>query len=235
VNDRDHGYARYKLDGCRCYTCGYAASVYNEARDRAIAYGNWQPWADAAPVREHLLRLRTCGLGLRRIAELASVDRQRLQDILHGRPERGAGPQQQVRPALASAVLAIEPTLENLAPSTPVSAVGTRRRLQALVARGWPQAQIAARLGWKDTNFSVLIRADRTLARTALAVRDLYTGISGQDPRAHGVSLQAYSRARNAATAASWPPPAAWDDDTIDDPATSKRSAQAAIRKEAAA
>ncbi|MGW2582978.1 hypothetical protein ACWCYZ_16855 [Streptomyces virginiae] len=236
MSDRDHGYARYKLDGCRCNACGYAVSLYNEARDRAIAYGTWQPWADAAPVREHLRRLRSCGVGLRRIAELTGVNRNRLQAVLSGRPERGTGPQAQVRAGLAAAVLAVEPTLENLGPATPVNAAGTRRRLQALVACGWPQAQLAARLGWKDTNLSQLIRADRTLAHTALAVRDLYTTISGQDPHAHGVGLQAYNRARNAAAAASWPPPAAWDDETIDDPgARAARSARAAIRREVAA
>ncbi|MGW5852136.1 hypothetical protein ACWFQ8_30025 [Streptomyces sp. NPDC055254] len=235
MSDRDHGYARYKLDGCRCYTCGYAAAAYRDARERAIAYGTWQPWTDAVPVREHLRRLQSCGLGLRRIAELAKVDRKRLQAVLTGRPERGTGPQEQVRPALAAAVLAVEASLENLAPSTSVNAVGTRRRLQALVARGWPQARLAARLGWTPANFSTLIRADRTLVRTALAVRDLYAAVSGQDPRAHGVDNQAFSRARNAAAASSWPPPAAWDDETIDDPAVSERAARAAIRREVTA
>jgi hypothetical protein len=234
VNDRDHGYARYKLDGCRCNLCGYAASRYREARTRAIAYGTWQPWADAAPVREHLLQLQSCGLGLRCVAELAGVDRRRLQAVLNGRAERQTGPQEQVRPALATAVLLVEPTLDTLGAAAVVDGTGTRRRVQALVARGWPQAQLAARLGMTPHAIGRAAHGDRVLVRTARAVRDLYTALSGQDPRAHGVGLQAYSRARNAATRASWPPPAAWDDDTIDDPATSERSARAAIRKEAA-
>ncbi|MFD0358406.1 hypothetical protein ACFVHW_32440 [Streptomyces sp. NPDC127110] len=231
MTDRAHGYARYKLDGCRCYTCGYAVAVYNEARLRAIAYGTWQPWTDAAPVREHLVRLQSCGMGLRQVAALAGVDRRRLQAVLSGRPERGTGPQGQVRPALAVAVLAVEASLENLAPSSLVHAAGTRRRLQALVACGWPQARLAARLGWTPGNFGVLIRADRVTVRTALAVRALYGELSGQNPRELGVDNQAYSRARNAAAAASWPPPAAWDEDTIDDPRDQRdRAARAAIR-----
>jgi hypothetical protein len=215
---RPHGYARYKLDGCRCYTCCFAVSEYNAARDRAIAYGTWQPWTDAAPVREHLLRLRECGLGTRRVAELADIDRKRLQAILTGRPERGTGPQAKCRPALTIAVLAIEPTLDNLAPSALISSVGTLRRLQALIAIGWPQAQLAARLGQTAANFSALMRRNTVTVRLTRAVRRLYDALWDADPLAHGVTAQAVSRARNAAAAAGWPPPAAWDDELIDDP-----------------
>ncbi|WP_435058394.1 hypothetical protein [Streptomyces sp. bgisy060] len=216
--EREHGYARYKLDGCRCYTCGFANAAYYEARERAIMYGTWQPFTAAAPVREHLLRLRSCDMGLRRVAAVAGVDRQRLQAVLTGRPERGTPPQAKVRPALAAAVLAVEPTLDNLGGSTVIAAVGTHRRLQALVARGWPQAQLARRLGWTEANFSALLRQDHVIVRTALAVRALYEQLWDQDPRQHGVDNQAYSRATNHALARNWAPPAAWDDDTIDDP-----------------
>lgn len=137
---RPHGYARYRLDGCRCYVCGWAVAQYNDARDHAMRRGTWQPWTDAAPVRAHLERLGECGMGLRPIAALAGVDRKRLYAVLHGRPERGTGPQEKVRPALATAVLAVEPTLENLAPSTLISPHGTRRRVHALVAVGWPSS-----------------------------------------------------------------------------------------------
>ncbi|MEJ8654633.1 hypothetical protein WKI65_43035 [Streptomyces sp. MS1.AVA.3] len=223
--EREHGYARYKLDGCRCYTCGFANASYYEARERAIMYGTWQPFTAAAPVREHLLRLRDCNMGLRRVAAVAGVDRKRLQAVLTGRPERGTPPQAKVRPALAAAVLAVEPTLENLGSSTVVAAIGTLRRLQALVARGWPQAQLATRLGWTDANFSALLRGDRVIVRTALAVRALYDQIWDQAPRQHGVTNQAYSRALNVARCNGWSPPTAWDDETIDLPSAKPRGA----------
>jgi hypothetical protein len=223
--EREHGYARYKLDGCRCYTCGFANATYYEARERAIMYGTWQPFTDAAPVREHLLRLRDCDMGLRRVAAVARVDRKRLQAILTGRPERGTPPQEKVRPALAAAVLAVEPTLDNLGGSTVIAAIGTRRRLQALVARGWPQAQLASRLGWTDANFSDLLRREHVIVRTARAVRALYAQLWDQDPRQHGVTNQAYSRALNAARCSDWSPPAAWDDETLDLPGAKPRGA----------
>lgn len=219
MTERPHGYARYRLDGCRCYVCAFARSQYDAARERAIAYGSWQPWTEAAPVRQHIRDLQACKLGLRRIAALAGVDRKRLQAILNGRSERGTGPQTKVRPALAAAVLSVQPTLDVLGPGTVIDATGTTRRLQALVASGWPQARLAARLGILASNFCLTITAERVTVRTARAVSSLYDALWQLDPREHDVDNQAYSRARNHATAHNWAPVGAWDDDTIDDPA----------------
>lgn len=219
MSNRPHGYARYKLDGCSCYVCGYAGAQYRDAVAQAKQRGTWQPWTDAEPVRTHLLALRACGMGLRTIAQAARVDRQRLQAVLNGRPERGTLPQEKIRPALASAVLSVEPTLETLAPKTVINATGTHRRLQAMVAAGWPQSRIATRLGMTSPHFSLMLRTPRVTVRTARAVRTLYSELWGEDPRRHGVDNQAYSRARNHAASHRWAPDGAWDDDSIDDPA----------------
>lgn len=219
MSDRPHGYARYRLDGCRCYTCAAARSAYDENRAKAITAGTWQPWVDAEPVRVHVRHLQSCDMGLRAIATAADVDRQRLQALLNGRSERGTPPQKQVRPALAAALLAVEPTLDNLGGSTVIDATGTRRRLQALGARGWPQHHLAVRLGMTDSNYGVTLGRDRVIVRTARAVRTLYDDLWNSDPREYGVDNQAYARARNHAAAARWAPVGAWDDDTIDDPA----------------
>ncbi|MEU9498200.1 hypothetical protein [Streptomyces sp. NPDC048196] len=219
ASTRPHGYARYRLDGCRCYVCGYARAQYDDNRTRAIAYGTWQPWVDAEPVRHHIRYLQSCDMGLRVIATAADVDRKRLQGIVTGRPERGTGPQAHVRPALAAAVLAVEPTLDNLGAATVINATGTTRRLQALGAAGWPQHHLAVRLGMSDGNFGATLRRDRVIVRTARAVRGLYDELWRADPREHGVDSQAYSRARNHAAAERWAPVGTWDDDTIDDPA----------------
>ncbi|MBV9023351.1 MAG: hypothetical protein JO362_06060 [Streptomycetaceae bacterium] len=217
--ERPHGYARYRLDGCRCYVCGFARSEYDANRDRAIAYGRWRPWVDAEPVRVHIRTLQACGVGLRRVAEATDVDRKRLQAIVSGRPERGTGPQEKIRPALAAAVLAVEPTLDLLGAKTPIDATGTRRRLQALIAAGWPQAQLAVRMGMSPGNFGATIGRERVVVRTARAVQALYDELWRADPREHGVDNQAYSRARNHARVNGWAPVGAWDDERIDDPA----------------
>ncbi|WP_329214850.1 hypothetical protein OG352_05340 [Streptomyces sp. NBC_01485] len=215
---RPHGYARYRLDGCRCYVCGWAVAQYNDAREHAMRRGTWQPWTDATPVRAHLERLADCGMGLRRIAALAGVDRKRLQAVLHGRPERGTGPQEKVRPALAAAVLAVEPTLENLSPSTLISPHGTRRRVHALVAVGWPQHHLAIHLGMTPSNFTQMLARDHVLVRRALAARAMYDALWRADPAEHGASTGGIARARRYAAVHAWPPPGAWDDDRIDDP-----------------
>lgn len=216
--EREHGYARYRLDGCRCYVCGWARSRYDENRDKAITAGTWQPWVDAEPVRAHVAALRSCGMGLRAIAAAAGVDRKRLQAVLVGRPDRGTPPQSKVRPQLAAAVLAVEPTLENLSPSTLIGPVGTRRRAHALVAVGWPQHYLALHLGMRPGNFGVMLGRPHVLVRRVVAVRGMYDALWNVDPAEHGASAAGIERARRHAAAKGWAPVGAWDDDTIDDP-----------------
>jgi hypothetical protein len=218
AREREHGYARYRLDGCRCYVCGWARSQYDQNRAKAITAGTWQPWVDAEPVRVHIQHLRSCGMGLRAIAAVAGIDRKRLQSIVSGRPERGTGPQEKVRSATAEAVLSVEATLENLAPSTPISPVGTRRRIQALVAAGWPQHYLAAHLGVRPQNFGTMLGCEHVLARRALQVRAMYDVLWRVDPAEHGATAAGISRAKKYASERRWAPAAAWDDETIDDP-----------------
>lgn len=218
MSTRPHGYARYRLDGCRCYTCAAARSRYDENRTKAITASTWQPWVDAEPVRAHIRALQDCGMGLRAIASCAGVDRKRLQAVLNGRSERGTGPQEKVRPALAAAVLAVEPTLENLAPSTLINPAGTRRRVQALVAAGWPQQHLAAQLGMTPSNFGAMVNREHVLVRRALAVRDLYDQLWRANPLEYGATEAGVTRARRHAAANGWAPVGAWDDDRIDDP-----------------
>ncbi|RSN55584.1 hypothetical protein DMH12_15305 [Streptomyces sp. WAC 04229] len=218
AGEREHGYARYRLDGCRCYICGFARSEYDENRSKAITAGTWQPWVDAEPVRIHLRHLQSCAMGLRTIAAQAGVARRSLQAILSGRSDRGSGPQERVRPDLAAAVLAVEPVLENLAPSTPVSPVGTRRRVQALVAMGWPQQHLAEYLAMRPGNFSMMLNREHVLVGRVLQVRAMYDALWRVDPGEAGATAAGVTRARRHAAERGWPPVGAWDDDTIDDP-----------------
>ncbi|WP_432001194.1 hypothetical protein [Streptomyces sioyaensis] len=226
ADPRPHGYARAKLDRCPCYTCRWAVAQYYEARERAILYGTWRPFVDASPVRDHIRNLQACGMGLRRIAAEAHVDRKRLQAIITGRPERGTGPQPRVRPETAAAILNVEPRLNLLGPSTPIDGTGTRRRLQALVAAGWPEQELARRLDRTPTNFSSLIRRTHVTVRTALAVRRLYDELWQEDPCQHATGY-AVHRARKRAVRLHWAPALAWDDDTLDDPAARPRGVAA--------
>lgn len=219
TREREHGtYAKYRLEGCRCYPCAAARSAYDENRNRAIAYGTWKPWVDAEPVRGHIRELQACGMGLRAIAAASGVSRSALIGLVNGKP--GREPASKVRPQTALRILEVQPTLDSLAASTVIDATGTVRRLRALVARGWSQAKLADRLGILPHNFPLTINAERVTVRTARAVRAMYDELWDQAPPEDSHRLKiSVSRARNYARDRGWAPPMAWDDDTIDDPA----------------
>lgn len=211
--------ARYSHGRCRCDPCREAAATAARHRYRMIAYGQWQPFTDAAPVREHVRSLQAQGLGWQRIAELAGVAAPTVSSMLYGRA--GRPPTGKIRTATAQALLAFRPALDDLPATAPVDAAGTRRRLRALAVNGWSAARLAARLGIDPTHLRRIIRGDgksRNVAvATARAVRDLY-GELWDRPPPEGTHREkvAASRARNHARRQGWAPPLAWD--AIDDP-----------------
>lgn len=217
---REHGTrARYVVERCRCEPCTTANRAAENDRYRQQAYGRWQPYVDARPARDHVRMLMDYGLGWKRIAEMAGVGRGTVEKLLYGAAHRGMEPSKGVRPETAKRLLAVRPEGERLGGAVCVDATGTRRRLQALVAAGWPQAQLADRLGMEPANFGRTLRSARVQTATERAARKLYDDLWRTDPRDHGVINQAYSRARSYAIAHRWPPVGEWDDDTIDDPA----------------
>ncbi|MFD6324226.1 hypothetical protein ACFWOL_15450 [Streptomyces sp. NPDC058442] len=109
-------------------------------------------------------------------------------------------------------------TTESLEETT--SAAGTIRRLQALAVAGWPLSRLARETGLSPYRMDRLMTADTVPVDTARAVAAVYTRYSLASPGLCGVSHIHARAARARATAAGWAPAAAWDDDTIDDPAT---------------
>ncbi|MFC9949227.1 hypothetical protein ACFVIN_01440 [Streptomyces prasinus] len=104
------------------------------------------------------------------------------------------------------------------APET-VPAAGTIRRLQALAVAGWPQRRLAREAGLAVSSLAGLMKADIVPVATARAVAAVYARYSGASPGLCGVSHLHARAARDRAATAGWAPAAAWDDDTIDDPA----------------
>jgi hypothetical protein len=106
-----------------------------------------------------------------------------------------------------------------------MDATGSRRRLQALAARGWSERALAAEYG-PGGHCNALARIFRgqpaVTPAVAQRIEDLYDRLWDQPPPARtksqrvGASLAAANAARRG-----WPPPLAWDDDEIDDPAAS--------------
>lgn len=196
----------YTLDGCRCWPCCHARSVYG----RQLAYGRKaRQDVDPTPVREHVAKLQAAGLGTRRIAELAGVNRKALQR-LHAR--------KYVTAEIADRVLAVPLTSEPGGAQL-IDATGTHRRMQALSALGWSNVKLARELGMTVGNYGAMLKRPLILARHACEVRELYDRLSTRVPvPTSGYDEAGIKRVKAAAERNGWAPPLAWDDDTIDDP-----------------
>ncbi len=197
---------------------GLCGAHYEAWRTRQYAYGRFvSDYVNPASVRAHVHALRAAGLGERRIAELAGLHRTHITPLNHGRSRtKPDQPATKISTRVAAAILAVP------IPGNPVAAAaagacidstGTVRRLQALVAVGYPATGLGEHIGVSATNMAHTMRATRVTVRRARQVAVLYEQLS----HLPGESKRARMRARRQG----WAPPLAWDEDTIDDPAAS--------------
>ena len=217
-----HGtHLAYKIDKCRCAPCTTAATAHERNRRHSIVYGRYDVGrVDAEPVRAHIRFLMENGISVKRIAKVTGLSTSTVGAIIWGRHERGHDPYPRVFKETAEKILAVKPTLENMAPGHVIDGTGTSRRVQALVAIGWSQSRLAERLGMVIGNMQGIVNGRAVTVGKAMAVKDLFDKLwnqpqVGTDHR----SKIAANRARNYAQARGWLPPMAWDEDTIDDPA----------------
>ena len=102
-----------------------------------------------------------------------------------------------------------------------VDSTGTRRRIRALQAIGWTRQSIADAAG---IDIEVIMNATRkkvrVYGRTAERIRRAYNRLSMRP----GPSVLG----RRRAVAKGWPPPLAWDDEAIDDPAAGPADVESA-------
>jgi DNA-binding CsgD family transcriptional regulator len=222
-NDRHpHGdRVRYVIDKCRCRPCRDSANRYERARQRQQMYGH-DAYVDAAPARAHIKALMAAGMGLKRIVEVSDISQGLLWKLIYGktRADGTRAASQRIRPITEQTILAIH---LNLAGGARVSGVGTRRRLQALVAIGWSQSKLARRLGMGGRNFGHLIHnlgmTGAVTVAHAKAVTALYDQLWDQaPPRTEWRDHIAYSRSLSYSAKAGWVVPMAWSDDDIDNP-----------------
>jgi hypothetical protein len=197
VTEVRHGVAStYKRLGCRCAPCRYAASV---------ARAEERPLADPEPVRAHLRLLAANGIGYRRAAALAGVSQATAFRILN----TDNRPTERVARLLLGVPVDARP-----AEKFPAAA-GTRRRLRALNAAGWPTKDLAERLPADESGLAQIIGSQSAvLRRTAVAVAEVYEELQLVVPPESRATI----RARCRATRRLWFAPLAWDEETIDDP-----------------
>lgn len=221
----DHKHAEtgtcYVIHKCRCNDCRRASSARERQRRKLKAYGRYGTGlVDAAPAREHLLMLRDFGMGYKTIARVAGVGVTAARTLLYGREDYQGGVKgprhgevkKRISRETAERLLAVEPKLEYLGERVTVPAKPYVRRLRALVALGWSQSKLAARLGMHDTNFSKVFAARRMRSVTALKVVALYDELwDTLPPRDQWRDRIAYSRSVKYAQERGWPLPMDWE------------------------
>jgi hypothetical protein len=181
------------------------------ARRRAIRAGLIQPariLVDAAPVRQHILDLQEAGLSISCIARQAGLAHTTVGNFLRPRPSARRGLQRQTTPETAAKILAVRP----------VTTIGTMRRIQALIAIGWPARKIAAGV---SNRWLFDLRPDTVIHATyAEKIITAYGELRHRKPEKHGVHAGHARRSRERAKTNRWPTPRYWDQhaDDIDDP-----------------
>src|SRR5690606_28218547 len=114
-----------------------------------------------------------------------------LSKLIYGGPGERP-PSRRIRPATATALLAVEPTLDILADGAKVDPTGSTRRLRALVALGYPAAELARRSGIDRQVIDALLAGERgCVARTARQVAALYDALSMRTPQPRDTRLAA--------------------------------------------
>lgn len=206
--------SRYTIGRCRCDECRTNWMAHKREYRRRLAYARWRgvsiAMVDAAPVRAHVRRLMAAGEAYRDIATRAGQPVTTVCQLLYG---KNGQPRRKVRPALAEALLRLEPSPD--APLGLIDATGTRRRAEALLALGWSYVQQAHLTPLHPVYYSRMLKQPTVTRQAAGYVSQVYEKLSGTPaPDAPGPN-----RARALAAKSGFPPPLAWDDATIDDPA----------------
>lgn len=194
-----------------------ASARWQVRRRQLMAYGQWEPFVDAEPVRAHLKKIMDAGMPIWAVCKhLGLPHESSLQHVLYGRGDYGPG--QMIRRETAELVLPYWPSLQDFPDTARIDPTGTRRRVQALAVLGWSRAQMARKIGMAEDAFKRACHKERVTARLARQVAALYDAWWNQMPEDHGVSRNAAARVRADAARSGFHGPLAWDDDTIDDP-----------------
>lgn len=189
--------------GCRRPECK-AADYQYMSRIRLDHHRGIRRRTDATQTRHHIERLTAAGWTQAQIGRASGLTHRIIGSVLDG--------QREVANDTARAILNIPigPAPDDVRYT---DATGTVRRVRALVAIGWPIAQLAPYFDLFETNLGRISRGE--LAHVRITTAQTGAAVYRRLARIPGPS----ARARNDAARRGWAGPAAWDDGTIDDPA----------------
>jgi transcriptional regulator with XRE-family HTH domain len=170
--------------------------------DRLAGNSRTADAATAQRVVKHLRDLAANDMSHAQIAASAGVAQSTVSDLIAGRTS----------PLSKNATKLLQVRRTDRTDTCMVSAVGAKRRLQALYWMRHPSRVVASETGLHEDTILGMARGryDRTTAARVQRVRDAYDRLAMR----HGSS----EFARRFAVENGWHGPLAWDDDTIDDP-----------------
>lgn len=199
---------------CRRPDCVQRYIDWDRDRIARQADGTWDNLVDATPVRDHLLTLEAAGVLPNRIAKATGIPLQTIRDFTSPRTR---GRRYRTSPERAAKILAV--TADDTTPLY-VDPTGTHRRIQALVAAGWPMISIDRRLGYKRERMRKILAEKVVLGTTEQLIAATYDELAARKPERHGVPKHQARQARERGKANRWPNPKYWAErmDVIDDP-----------------
>lgn len=185
--------------------CSAAAQKERLAYKVARHTGRNNYQADVARVREHLVTMQDkYGVFPGTVVKAADVSSATAWRIMNGKAK--------ISRAVGARILRVN--LDTLPDTARMNSLGTRRRLQALCAIGWPVAELGRRIGYR-TPANILNREQADMS-TVRAVAALYRELLGVDPDT-SVGKSRADAARRRAARNGWAPPGAWHDIDHDD------------------
>lgn len=190
------------IRGCSCRPCRSAENAYSKRR-RFLNDTGRTLMVDATPVAEHLRALFAAGAGWIQLGATTGCSTSTIQNIITGQVT-------QCRRSTANKLLAAT-LADTIPPGRPVPALGSIRRVHALMALGHRCLDISRASDVEHSMISDLVNERVTAIKRHVAER-IEIGF-----RKLAASKGTSVRSLNRATRNAWAPPGAWDDN-IDDP-----------------
>jgi predicted ArsR family transcriptional regulator len=204
-----------RTDVCSRPHCDLVAARRQLCNKHYRHWRNQNTRVSVEAVRAHIGALNAAGVNNNTIARTAGVSWRSVYGITSAQRQD----QTTVRADIAHAILnlSIPARVLDLEGAVLVSNCGTQRRLQALIALGYTNLQLAQGMSMRHREFCRLLNYDGSYVtvRYARAAADLFNRLELTEVP----STVAASRSRNRAQRNNWALPLQWDEDTIDDPA----------------
>jgi transposase len=213
----------YLTDSCRCLPCKEARRIATNHNRRMKAYGRaTNSMVDAKPAKKHVKSLMKRGWSVALIAKNARVGTSTVTRLLHGEPAKRLKAPTTILKSTSDRLLSFAPVEDRKRYDGTVleivDSIGTQRRVQALICCGYSMTFLANELGVSKQAVHLWMKNDNVSLLNADAVKVIYDKLwDTEPPRNTPAEKKAYTTSKKMALENGWPPPMAWDDDTIDD------------------